>query len=136
MSRTLAQTRLVIITFNNQRAVTSNLVFIAQARFAVSLQAELPLEELRFVQESQVSHSQTNQFLTLANASVAWEYLIDDAKMGIFRAITTGWVGCWMVSQFCYCSLPDARADGGIGPRYAGPPEYPDSGGPAKAGPR
>ena len=40
-----------------------------------------------------------------------------------------------MVSQFCYCSLPDACADGGIGPRYAGPPEYPDSGGPAKAGP-
>ena len=40
-----------------------------------------------------------------------------------------------MVSQFCYCSLPDACADGGIGPRYAGPPEYPDSGGPAKAAP-
>ena len=34
-----------------------------------------------------------------------------------------------MVSQFCYCSLTDARADGGIGPRYAGPPKYPDSGG-------
>ena len=47
-----------------------------------------------------------------------------------------------MVSQFCYCSLTDARADGGIGPRYAGPPEYPDSGdrggagGPASWGPR
>ena len=88
-----------------------------------SISAEPPLEELRSVQESQVSHIQTNQFLTLARASVAWEYLIDDAKIGIFRAITSGWmggwVGCWMVSQFCYCSLPDARADGGIGPRYA-----------------
>jgi hypothetical protein len=84
----------------------------------------------------QLSHALTHQFLTLSNASIAWEYLIDDAKMGIFRAIDTGWVGGWMVSQFCYCSLTDARADGGIGPRYAGPPEYPDSEGPASRGPR
>ena len=31
MSRILAQTRIVIITLNNQRAVTSNLVFTQQA---------------------------------------------------------------------------------------------------------
>ena len=75
----------------------------------------------------QLSRALTHQFLTPASASIAWEYLIDDAKMGIFPAITSGWVAGWMVSQFCYCSLTDARADGGIGPRYAGTPEYPDS---------
>jgi hypothetical protein len=70
MSRILAQNRMVIFTFNNQRAVTSNLVFTAQARFAVSLESS---HSRSFRAVLQLSHGLTNQFLTLASASIAWE---------------------------------------------------------------
>ena len=132
-SRILAQNRMVIFTLNNQRAVTSNLVFTAQARFAVSLESSHS-RSFRSC-NIQLSHGLRTNSSHLPAPVSPGNYLTDDGKMGIFRAIASGWLGCWMVSQFCYCSLPDARADGGIGPRYAGPPEYPDSGGPAKAGP-
>ena len=101
-----------------------------------SISAELPLEELRFVQESQVSHSQTNQFLTLASASVAWEYLIDDAKMGIFRAIDTGWMGGFLDGLPILLLQSSGRARGRwYRAPLRGTPRVPRLGGPRFAGP-
>ena len=97
---------MVIIKFNNQRAVTINLVLTPQARlrFAVRSFSDIPQERAFSEQCLPLGKHEVNkQSLNHYSASVAWEYLINDAQMGIFRAIvfTSGLLDGWMVSQFC-----------------------------------
>jgi len=91
-SRILAQNRMVIFTLNNQRAVTSNLVFTAQARFAVSLESSHS-RSFRSC-NIQLSHGLRTNSSHLPAPVSPGNYLTDDAKMGIFRAIASwlGWV--------------------------------------------